>query len=216
VSYGIIALENPNIYNKLCMNELTPNINIGASMDEYLAKKRQEVDRAFESRPYKTYVPDKEQWLEDIQRVERDTRQLLEPGVEHADTMIKADQEIKPGEVTVEHSHLYRELLNMAVDKIAFPGQLTTEQKDVYIKRILKHEYEHYIRTFGIEGVAVEFGVSIAIDKNTGNTGLTPFVKVRGKLPLEAYQQIASAPEEMSSLDKITHERMNPSLKTSK
>ncbi len=174
------------------------------SPNNYWELKKLEVDRAYNTRPYKTYDPDRGIWLEDIPVAAAesvDVQDLVDAGYAEEDIIVVCDLALSKGQVTVEDWEDYPALLELAIDKIFQPGQLTAQQKAAMISEILAHEGAHRAAGLGIDGFSMEFGVGFAEDSNVQHTDFVPFILPRGRILLPDYQRLLMAPDVKSATD---------------
>jgi hypothetical protein len=180
---------------------INPFPNIVKEREAFLVDLKERVDLAFVNRAVHHAVANSTTTtLEENEKAKKQARWLranssdkvpLRPG-QYTD---------EPHTVSVENSHDYPMLLQLALSKFYEFG-LTPERARQDIARFLEHEYSHAIPILGSTDVTIRYAISFIETEN--GIGLQPSVMLTGRLSPDIVSEALNKPKRLSGFDQLT------------
>lgn len=167
---------------------------------DFLEQLRHQVDSAYEHRAILTWDQDLITTKESRERQGKLAEAMRGLPDEHT---AEVSFEDKPSIAFVENPDDYRDLLQLAFDKLVSEGKYDEEWVEDDINEALEHELEHHIPALGVEGIKLRYGIEFFEDPSIQDIAVMPFVSVGGMVPLGIIRAMAHAPKQKSETDKI-------------
>ncbi len=112
-------------------------------------------------------------------------------------------REEEPNEVSVNNSHDYKDLVQLAAEKLAEHYGYSQVWVSRTVEETLKHEFEHHVPALGQIGLNVKYDINFLQDQNTGIIGFYASVAMTGKTRVGVLRKVFGAVSNKSRSDDV-------------
>lgn len=181
------------------------NIDVVEKRKDFLEELRVRVDKAFENRIKETYEATIKSTPEGIER-QKGIRNMFKDLDDDEHIFIGANLD-KPHQVSVFHSHDYKDLLKMTLDKLVVEGCIDSNKVDSIIQESLEHEFSHSVPGLDQDFLNIQYGVGFMEDTKKDFIGIQPFVGFSGLMRVSIYKDTISNVSNPSPGDKEHYDK---------